>query len=31
METIAVSNGFALMYGAMQVALDDEPARTGIT
>jgi hypothetical protein len=31
METIAVINGFALMYGAMQAALDDERARTGIT
>jgi AcrR family transcriptional regulator len=31
METIAIVNGFALMYGAMQAALDDERARTGIT
>jgi AcrR family transcriptional regulator len=31
METIAIINGFALMYGAMQAALDDERARTGIT
>jgi AcrR family transcriptional regulator len=31
MEIIAVINGFALMYGAMQAALDDERARTGIT
>ena len=31
METIAVINGFALMYGAMQAALDAERARTGIT
>ncbi len=31
METIAVINGFALMYGAMQAALDDERARTGVT
>ena len=31
METIAVINGFALMYGAMQAALDTERARTGIT
>ncbi len=31
METIAVINGFALMYGAMQAALDAERARTGMT
>jgi len=31
MEIIAIINGFALMYGAMQAALDDERARTGIT
>lgn len=31
METIAVINGFALMYGGMQAALDAERARTGIT
>jgi AcrR family transcriptional regulator len=31
METIAVINGFALMYGAMQAALDEQRARTGIT
>lgn len=31
METIAVINGFALMYGAMQAALDEERTRTGIT
>ena len=31
METIAIINGFALMYGGMQAALDDERARTGIT
>jgi AcrR family transcriptional regulator len=31
METIAVINGFALTYGAMQAALDDERARTGVT
>jgi AcrR family transcriptional regulator len=31
MESIAVINGFALMYGAMQAALDDERTRTGIT
>ena len=31
MEMIAIINGFALMYGAMQVALDDERARTRIT
>jgi AcrR family transcriptional regulator len=31
METIAIINGFALMYGAMQATLDDERARTGVT
>jgi AcrR family transcriptional regulator len=31
MEMIAIINGFALMYGGMQAALDDERARTGIT
>jgi AcrR family transcriptional regulator len=31
MEIIAIINGFALMYGGMQAALDDERARTGIT
>jgi AcrR family transcriptional regulator len=31
MEVIAVVNGFALMYGALQAALDEERARTGIT
>jgi AcrR family transcriptional regulator len=31
MEVIALLNGFALMYGGMQAALDDERARTGIT
>lgn len=31
METIAVINGFALMYGALQAALKEERARTGIT
>jgi hypothetical protein len=31
MEFIAVINRFALMYGAMQAALDDERTRTGIT
>jgi AcrR family transcriptional regulator len=31
METIAIINGFALMYGGLQAALDDERARTSIT
>jgi AcrR family transcriptional regulator len=31
MEVIAIINGFALMYGAMQAALGDERAHTGIT
>ena len=31
METIAVINGFALMYGGMQAALDAERSRTGIS
>jgi hypothetical protein len=31
MEIIAIINGFALMYGAMQAALDDERACTGMT
>jgi Tetracyclin repressor-like, C-terminal domain len=31
MEIIAIINGFALMYGGMQAALDDERARTRIT
>ena len=31
MEAIAIINGFALMYGAMQAALDGERARTGVT
>jgi AcrR family transcriptional regulator len=31
MEVIAIINGFALMYGAMQAALGDERARTGVT
>jgi AcrR family transcriptional regulator len=31
MEAIAIIHGFALMYGAMQAALDAERARTGIT
>jgi AcrR family transcriptional regulator len=31
METIAIINGFALMYGAMQAALAGERARTGIS
>jgi AcrR family transcriptional regulator len=31
MEIIAIINGFALMYGAMQATLDEERARTGVT
>jgi len=31
MEAIAIINGFAMAYGAMQAALDDERARTSIT
>jgi AcrR family transcriptional regulator len=31
MEIIAIINGFALMYGAMQAVLDNERERTGIT
>lgn len=31
MEIIAIINGFVLMYGRMQAALDDERAHTGIT
>jgi AcrR family transcriptional regulator len=31
MEIIAIIHGFALMYGGMQAALDQERSRTGIT
>lgn len=31
MEIIGIINGFALMYGRMQAALDEERAHTGIT
>jgi AcrR family transcriptional regulator len=31
MEIIAIIHGFALMYGGMQAALDEERTRTGVT